>query len=197
MSESNPLKHFQVRKTNPQGEMLLGTQCADGVVTGCGFEAFHPLHYMHMDNDGNRAGWTSFRAPGVFQVKCGDTVNGREPGIDIHCLNGDINLTADNGRIRLVARDIDILANGETTGRGHVKIEANQDIKLKADGSFDLKAEAGYRLYTPHVGKIIANTEMKIVANFVKGLSCASKALAGKTDPLNVTDFTTLSSYTA
>ena len=75
------------------------------------------------------------------------------------------------------------------------KIEANQDIKLKADGSFDLKAEVGYRLFTPHVGKIVANTEMKIVSNFIKGLSCASSKLVGKTDLLNVTDFTTLSSY--
>ena len=32
MSESNSVKHFQVRKTNPQGDLLLGTQCADGVI---------------------------------------------------------------------------------------------------------------------------------------------------------------------
>ncbi len=195
MSDSKQVKHFQVRKSNPQGELLLGTQCADGVITGAGLEAFHPLHYIHMDNDGNRAGWTSVRNPGVFQIKCADTVNGKDVGIDIECLNGDINLTAQNGRIRLVARDIDILANGETTGRGHIKMEANQDIKLKCDGAFDLKAEVGYRLFTPHVGKVVANTELKIVSNFIKGLSCASANLIGKTDVLNVVDFTTISNY--
>ena len=195
MSDSKKRDTFPVRKSNPQGEFLLGTECDDGIITGCGMEAMHPLHYIHMDNDGNRAGWTLVRNPGVFEIKCGDTVDGKDIGIDIECLNGDINLTAQNGRIRLVARDIDILANGETTGRGHIKIEANQDIKLKAEGAFDVKANAGYRLFTPNVGRIIANTEMKIASNFIKGLSCASSNLIGKTDVLNVVDFTTLSIY--
>ena len=80
--------------------------------------------------------------------------------------------------------------------RGHVKIEANQDIKLKAEGAFDLIAQTGYRLYTPSVAKLIGNTEMFITSNFIKGLTCASASLAGKTDPVNVAEFLTLNQYT-
>lgn len=192
---TSEFEHLQGTKSHPEGELLLGTMCADNVITGIGMQARHSLHYVHLENSGHREGWTLMRNPGVFEIKCGDTVNPESIGLDIECLNGDICLTAPNGRIRLSALDIDIMANGPDTGRGHIKIEANQDIKCKAEGSFDVKAETGFRIYTPKVGNIIANTELFLVSNFIKGLSCASASLIGKTDPINVLQFTTKSSY--
>jgi len=189
-------EHLQGTKSHPEGELLLGTICSDNVVTGIGLQAKHSLHYIHLENSGHREGWTLMRNPGVFEIKCGDTVNPESIGIDIECLNGDICLTATNGRIRLAAKDIDILANGEDNSRGHIKIEANQDIKCKAGGAFDLIAETGYRLYTPTVAKLIGNTELFLTSNFIKGLTCASSNLLGKTDPQNITQFLTQSVFT-
>ena len=89
------------------------------------------------------------------------------------------------------------MANGEDNSRGHIKIEANQDIKCKASGSFELIADTGYRLYTPSVGKVIANTELFVVSNFIKGLTAASSTLVGKTDPVTTPEFLELSNYLA
>jgi len=189
------LEHVQYKRSHPFGELQIGNECLDKVITGIGLQGRNALHYIHLDATGNREGWTLMRNPGVFEIKCGDTVNPEDTGIDIECLNGNINLTATNGRIILSALDIDIMANGPDNKRGHVKIEANQDIKLKAEGAFDLTAQTGYRLYTPSVAKLIGNTEMFITSNFIKGLTCASASLAGKTDPANISEFLALNQY--
>lgn len=190
------LEHVPYVKSHPFGNLEMGQECLDGVITGIGLQGRNSIHYIHLDATGNRAGWTLMRNPGVFEIKCGDTVNPESTAIDIEALNGNINLTANNGRIILRAKDIDILANGEDNSRGHIKIEANQDIKCKAMGSFDLIANTGYRLYTPSIGSIIANSQLFLTSNFIKGLTAASASLAGKTDPANVAEFLSLSQYT-
>ena len=162
------LEHVPAYKRHPWGNLELGQQCLDGVITGIGLQAFNSIHYIHLDSTGAREGWTLCRNPGVFEIKCGDKVSPDSTGIDI-----------------------DILANGEDLNRGHIKLEANQDIKLKAGGAFDLTAENGYRLFSPKVGKIIANTELFTVTNFMKGLTCASASKLGKTDFANTFEFLT------
>jgi len=189
-------QHVQVVKNHPMGALEIGQVCEDNVVTGIGLQGTSSLHYIHLDSTGNRAGWTLIRNPGVFEVKCGDNVNGKSIGMDLECLNGDICISAPNGRIRLSALDIDIMANGPDETRGHIKIEANQDVKIKASGAFDVMANIGYRIYTPNVGKIIANTKLYTISNFITGLTCASASLAGKTDPTTTQEFKTNSQYT-
>lgn len=190
------LEHVQVKKEHPFGALEIGVICDDGVVTGIGLQGRNSLHYIHLDATGDRAGWTLMRNPGVFEIKCGDNVNPNSIGLDIECLNGDICLSAPNGRIRLNALDIDILANGPDDSRGHIKIEANQDVKVKASGSFDVFAEVGYRIYSPNLGRIIANTNLNMVSNFINGLTAASSNLPGKTDPLTTINFLNQSTYT-
>lgn len=182
------LQHVQVKKDHPWGALELGQICADGVVTACGLQARNSLHYIHMDATGNRAGWTLIRNPGVFEIKCADEVAPNSTGIDIECLNGNIRLEAPNGRIILSAKDIDIMANGEDR-RGNINIEANQDVKIKAGRSFDLFASSGYRLFTPYLGRIIADTKLNVVTNFLDGLSSASLTRVGKTDPTSTARF--------
>mgnify|MGYP000037490526 CR=1 FL=1 len=191
------LEHVQYVKSHPFGNLEMGQECLDGVITGIGLQGRNAIHYIHLDATGAREGWTLMRNPGVFEIKCGDTVNPDSTAIDIEALNGNIRLNAANGRIILSAKDIDIMANGEDNSRGHIKIEANQDIKCKASGSFDLIADTGYRLYTPSVGKVIANTELFVVSNFIKGLTAASSTLVGKTDPVTTPEFLELSNYLA
>jgi len=188
------LEHVQVKKEHPWGALELGQICADGVITACGLQARHSLHYIHMDATGNRAGWTLMRNPGVFEIKCADNVAPNSTGIDIECLSGNIRLEAPNGRIILSAKDIDIMANGEDR-RGNICIEANSDVKIKAGKHFDLLAESGYRLFSPNIGRIIANTKMSLVSNFIDGLTSGCSTLAGKTDPTSSARFLSQSLY--
>lgn len=96
--------------------------------------------------------------------------------------NGDIVISAPNGRIRMSAMDIDIRADGADNTRGTVNIDSNQSVNIKT-GTFDLNASTGVRLFTPQSMSIVANTSMTMASNFVNGLTAASKTLGNKSAP--------------
>lgn len=94
-----------------------------------------PIHYFTLDKDGKRPGWTCSRNPGVFEVKCGDNVDGypeSKPAIVLEAINGDIVLKATNGKIRLQGLDVDIQASGPDNTSGVIDLKANETINLDA-----------------------------------------------------------------
>jgi hypothetical protein len=145
-------------------------------------QASDSRHYMTMDKDGKRKGWTLNRCPGVYEVKCGTDVKKNENAFFLMADNGDIVIHAPNGRIRMSAMDIDILAHGPDNTRGTINIESNQSVNIKT-GSFDLYASVGVRFFTPKSMNIVANTSMTLVSNFVNGLTAASKTKPSKSAP--------------
>lgn len=159
-------------------------------------QAFDSRHYMTMDKDGKRKGWTLNRCPGVYQVKCGTDVPDNTNAFFLLADNGDIVIRAPNGRIRMSAMDIDIRADGADNTRGTINIDSNQSVNIKT-GTFDLNASTGVRFFTPKSMNIVANTSMTMVSNFVNGLTAASKNLGNKSAPSSEsTDkFTKYSSY--
>jgi hypothetical protein len=140
-------------------------------------------HYMTMDKDGKRKGWTLNRCPGVYEIKCGTDVKKDQPAFFMMADNGDIIIHAPNGRIRMDALDIDILAHGTDNTRGTINIESNQSVNIKT-GSFDLYASTGVKLFTPKSMNMIANTSMGLVSNFVNGLTAASSTKPSKSAPI-------------
>lgn len=160
-------------------------------------QAFDSRHYMTMDRDGKRKGWTLNRCPGVYEIKCGTDIPQNEVGFFLMADSGDIVIRAPKGRIRMSALDIDIRADGQDNTRGTINIDSNQSVNVKT-GTFDLNASVGVRLFTPKSMNIIANTSMTMVSNFVNGLTAASKTLPSKSAPSSQsTDrFKQYSSYT-
>lgn len=140
-------------------------------------------HYMSMDKDGKRKGWTLNRCPGSYEIKCGDDVPQNQNSFFLLAENGDIIIRAPKGRIRMSAMDIDIRADGPDNTRGTINIDSNQSVNIKT-GSFDLDASIGVRLFTPGSMNIIANTSMGLVSNFINGLTAASKTLSSKSGPV-------------
>lgn len=145
-------------------------------------QAFDSRHYMSMDKDGKREGWTLNRCPGVYEIKCGTDIPQNEVGFFLLADSGDIVIRAPKGRIRMSALDIDIRADGPDNTRGTINIDSNQSVNIKT-GTFDLYASVGVRLFTPKSMNIIANTSMALVSNFVNGLTAASKTKASKSAP--------------
>lgn len=145
-------------------------------------QAFDSRHYMTMDRDGKRKGWTLNRCPGVYEIKCATDIPQNEVGFFLLADSGDIVIRAPKGRIRMSAMDIDIRADGPDNTRGTINIDSNQSVNIKT-GSFDLYASVGARLFTPKSMNIIANTSMSLVSNFVNGLTAASKTKANKSAP--------------
>lgn len=152
------------------------------VITGVTLQANNSIHYVHMENDGPRKGWTLQRNPGVWEVKCADAVKEGEIGAMIHVENGDLVLKAPNGRIRLQAVDIDLRAEGFNEKTGYVNIESNNTVRIKT-GQFKVNSENGVSLFSPQAINIVSNTAMTLASNFVGGVTSAAAQLGGKAFP--------------
>lgn len=165
---------------------------ASDVIAGVHLQGYNSLHYMSMDVDGPRTGWTLNRCPGPYQIISASSdagvVNAEDktwPGVGYFLLaeNGDIVIRAPKGRIRMSALDIDILAEGQDNTRGTINLESNQSVNVKTN-TFDVKADVGIKIFTPKSMNLIANTSMGLVSNFINGLTAASANKPNKSAPI-------------
>ena len=175
--------------SNRFGALTLGTLNLAGqgglesdVLSGIGLQAANSLHYMQMENNGPRKGWTVNRTPGVWELKCADSVKEGEIGAYMHVENGDLVLKAPNGRIRLQAVDIDLRADGFNEKTGNINIESNNTVKIRT-GQFKVTSENGVSLFSPQAINIVSNTAMTLASNFVGGVTSAAAQFGGKAFP--------------
>lgn len=169
------------------GHLHLGAEGGNlesDVQSGVMIQAHDSRHYMSLDNDGTRTGWTLNRCPGVYSIKCATDSAGVEDsdqgiGFLLIAEKGDIVLRAPNGRIRMSAQNIDIRADGPDNSRGSVNIDSNESVNIQTL-KFNVEAKNGIKMMTPYTMKLIANTSMNLYSNFLNGLSSASSELADK-----------------
>ena len=164
------------------------------VLSGIGLQASNSLHYMQMENDGPRKGWTLQRNPGVWEVKCGDNVKEGEIGAYIQVENGDLVLKAPNGRIRLQAVDIDLRADGYNQKTGVINIDSNNQVRIRTE-QFKVTSENGISLFSPQAIDIVTNTAMNLAGNFVGGFTSAAAQLGAKAAPVTSQVFSTVNRF--
>jgi len=195
-------------KTNPEtisygnkdgriqfGRLHMETDNLDSAVTsGVYLGAYDSRHYMTFDIDGHRKGWTLNRCPGSYEILCGSDTAERDIGFFLRSENGDIVISAPNGRVRISALDVDIRATGPDNTRGTINLDSNQSVNVNT-GIFDVKATVGAKIFTPFTLSLISNTSMKLVSNFVEGLSAATSTTPSKTAPDSTFQFNRISSY--
>lgn len=184
------------------GHLHLGTEgdLKADVTSGVMLQAYDSRHYMTMDIDGVRKGWTLNRSPGPTQTICATDdagIVGNEKGIGYFLLseNGDIVIRAPKGRVRISALDVDIRAEGQDNSRGTINLDSNQSVNVKT-GTFDVQASVGARVFTPKTLNLVANTSLHLVANFVNSFSSMSSTLPNKAFPASTVEFNTKSLYT-
>jgi hypothetical protein len=196
LSKTNKQRSQGKEKTNPDhivygnkdgqiefGKLHLSNVNLDSDVTsGVFLQAYDSRHYMTMDIDGVRKGWTLNRCPGTYEILCGTETKEKDLGFFLLSENGDIVIRAPKGRIRLSALDIDIRAIGPDNTRGSINIDSNQSVNIKT-GSFDVNASVGMNFFTPYTCNLIANTSMTMASNFINGLTSASKSKPNKEGP--------------
>lgn len=177
---------------------------ASNVQSGVMLQAVDSRHYVTLDNDGNRKGWTLSRSPGPHLIKCAsdsagvmdsdDDLVSEGIGFLLLAEKGDIVIRAPKGRIRLSALDVDILAEGYDNTRGNINIESNSSVNVKTP-IFDVSADNKIRLFTPDSMNIIANTSLSFAANFMNGLSSASSLQSNKLKSNSTAEFSSKALY--
>ena len=125
-----------------------------------------------MDKDGQRKGWTTSSSPGNFQLLCGMDTPGDKDSMLLCAENGNIVIRAMNGRIRLEALDIDIIAESVSNSRGNIQIKANEGVKVDCK-NLNMTATSSWKIVSTGVGEMTANTSLKIYSSLIRGVTDA------------------------
>ena len=166
-----------IRYGNDHGSCSFGHIHKPGDVTaGILLQAKDGRHTFFMDNDGQRKGWTSAVAPGNYQVTCGEDNEEAQDSMFLHASNGNIVVLATNGKLRLQASDIELVAIGEGGSKGNIKMTATENVSIDCK-KFQFNAKNYYKLCTSGKADIIANGVLNMYGSIVKAVSdgCALK----------------------
>jgi len=162
-----------IRYGNDHGHLSLGHLHKDGAVrSDVMLQASDGRHHLSMDKDGPRKGFTTIVAPKNFQVDCGEDNEESQDSMMLHAVNGNIDIIATNGKIRLQATDIEIIAVGDGGSKGNIQISATESIKVECK-KFLLSATSLYRLSSVGKAEIVANSNMKIYSSMIQGITDA------------------------
>ena len=124
-------------------------------------------HYISLESEGqpHRKNGTICRSTGAFQIVAGDDVKSsgisENIGVYIEAVDGDIVLSAKNGRVRILGENIDIIARGGDAENGNINIDANEKVNIKGDKGVNITSKVSLRLVTDGrldaIGKAILN----------------------------------------
>jgi len=182
---AEPINYDQYRLGTKDGEIKFGAIHADGetaavkLTSGDAGDNGLP-HYISLDKTGNsrtgRKGSTTVRCPGVFQVRAGDTVDSEEsiPGVFIDAVSGDLVLSAQSGRIRIMAENIELIARGADGENGNVIIDANEKAIINGDQAVSITSEASVVVRSENKTEIIGNSTLDVyggLIEFIEGTS--------------------------
>ena len=121
---------------------------------------FKRAQYIGLQMSGTLDGAINVSAPSVYNVRCGEKPVDGVSAIT-YAENGDIILFAPRGRIRIMARDIDLISEGNGTTTGFVNVHSNSAIDMRTG---ELKVNANDRIGMAAETKINLNTggEVKV-----------------------------------
>ena len=113
-------------------------------------------------------GAVNVSAPSVYNVRCGEKPVDGVSAIT-YAENGDIILFAPRGRVRIMARDIDLISEGNGATTGFVNIHSNScidmrtgEIKMNASDRIGMAAETKINLNSTGEVKI-SSGDFKVV----------------------------------
>ena len=125
---------------------------------------------MCFDEDGPRTGYTIMNAPGSTFIHSGEDLKKQQEAIMILAKNGDIHLKATNGKIKLEALDIELIANGNAPNgviwangyetlkldSKNVTIDGKQSCKIMTSGLMTIRGGLGTQMLSPLVEGVSA-----------------------------------------
>ena len=163
--------YTEVGWANDKGSIRLGHVHKQGDVTSSILlQTPDAEHSISLDMDGPRKGWTTAIGPGNFNVECGSANEEAQDSLILNAKNGNILITATNGKIRLQGTDIELVAVGSGDDKGSIKMEATENI-ITNSKKLMMTAKQFYRIATPGVGEVIANAVLQMYGSIFRGVS--------------------------
>jgi hypothetical protein len=166
-----------IRYGNDHGGIHFGHIHEDGSVTSSILLQGHDgRHSFCMDKTGRRTGWTQSISPGNFTVSCGYDNEEAQDTLMLHAKNGNICIVAENGKVRIEGKDIELNTIGEDSSKGSIRLHASENITLDANKVF-INAKNKYSIVTSGDAEIVANSQLQIYSSIIRGVTdaCAVK----------------------
>tara|TARA_A200000113_G_scaffold182947_1_gene169194 strand:- start:2169 stop:2801 length:633 start_codon:yes stop_codon:yes gene_type:complete len=162
-----------MRYGNDHGSIAFGHIHEDGSVTSSVLLKGHDgRHSFCMDKTGRRKGWTQSVSPGNFTVSCGDDNEEAQDTLMLHARNGNICIIAENGKIRLQGKDIELNATGEDSSKGNIRLNASENITLDANKVL-VNAKNKLMLVTSGDAELAANAQLQLYGAIIRGVTDA------------------------
>ena len=98
--------------------------------------------------------------------------------------NGDIVIKAPNGRIRMEAINVDILAIGGDGSNGNVQIEANEKVLVKTK-AFDVQSKVSTKIFSEKTVDVIGNSICNLYGGILDCADGSTKVIGSKTPSTN------------
>ena len=163
--------YTEVGWSNDKGSIRLGHIHKQGDVTaGVILQTPDAEHQLSLDIDGPRKGWTTSTGPGNFSVECGSANDEALDSLILNAKNGNIMITATNGKIRMQGTDIELIAVGTGDNKGNIRMHATETIETKAKKTL-ITSLAFYRIATPGIGEVVANGILQMYGSIFRGVS--------------------------
>jgi hypothetical protein len=129
-------------------------------------------HQFSLDEDGLRKGWTTSTSPGNFQVECGSANEEAQDSLLLNAKNGNILIVATNGKIRMQATDIELIAVGEGGSKGNIRLEATENISCKSK-KFLVDSKNTFKIVSTGIGEVVANSRLRLYSSVIGGVTDA------------------------
>ena len=173
-SEGNNIKktYTTVKYCNDHGSITFGHIHKEAdVISDVMLRGSDGEHFFSMDKDGERNGWTTSMSPGNFQVECGSNRKKDDDTCMINAKNGNIDIIATNGKIRMQANSIELVAVGDNS-EGNIVLEATETISLDSS-KIIMNSKVKTKIVSSGVTEICSNSCLKLYSSIIRGVSDA------------------------
>ena len=158
------------------GSITFGKLSPEGDVTSSvAIEARDGRHFMCLDEDGPRTGYTLMSAPGSTFIHSGEDLERKQEAVVILAENGDIHLKATNGKIKLEALDIELIANGNAP-QGVIWANAYETLKLDSK-NVTIDGKQSCKVMTSGLMTIRGGLGTQMLSPLIEGVSAAMSKL--------------------
>lgn len=176
--------HFN-RLGNDHGEIRFGHIHQDNNISGVMLRTGEDggRHYITMDSSGSveqgRKGSTINVCPGSFAVKAGKDVAKETPAIYQLAENGDIIIGAPNGRIKIYAQNIELIAQGSDGQNGVIQLDGNEKVIIKAP-QIDVNSKVSTKIFSEKTVDVIGKAILNIYGGLIDCADGATKLKGSK-----------------
>jgi hypothetical protein len=176
--------HFN-RIGNDHGEIRFGHIHEDNNIAGVLLRTGEDggRHYIQMDSSGDinqgRKGSTINVCPGSFSVVAGKDVAKETPAIYQLAENGDIIIGAPNGRIKIYAQNIELIAQGSDGQNGVIQLDGNEKVIIKAP-QIDVNSKVSTKIFSEKTVDVIGKAILNIYGGLIDCADGATKINGSK-----------------